>query len=211
MTKAEQIAQQDYKEVVKKASSTPGGWEDLRKQVEIMRKGLNARAQQFSRRNVYSHAYNKYKENQKFVTAKDVKNMTSNQLIHQFVVFQSFFLSETSSIQGIAKVNREQDARLFGAYKNGRPKRRMTESERKLYWELYDEYINRHPVYTKGSNIIQGELTSVLFDNNSPSTFVELLEKLHAKLEENKIQADTESAPNVYTANGLFNPKEVSD
>lgn len=212
MTKAEKIAQQDYQDVVKTASSTPGGWDNLRKQVEIMRRGLNARSQQFSRRNIYSYAYDKYKQNQKFVTAQDVKNMTSNQLIHQFVVYQSFFQSETSSIQGIAKVNREQDARIFGTYKNGRPKRRMTEAERKLYWDLYDEYINRHPVYTQGSNVVQGELKSVLFgEDSSPNTFEAMLEKLHAQLEQDKIHQDMESVPGVYTANGLFNPKEVSD
>lgn len=212
MTKAEKIAQQKYEDVVKKASSTPGGWENLRKQVEIMRRGLNSRGQQFAKKNLYSYAYDTYKKNQQFVTAKDVKNMTNNQLIHQFIVYQSFFLSETSTVKGIEKVNREQDLRIFGVGKRGMPKRRMTEEERKLYWDLYKEYTNQHPVYTQGSNVVQGQLTSVLFgEDSSPSTFAELLEKLHAQLEQEKTQEDMESVPGVYTANGLFNPKEISD
>lgn len=202
-TKAEQYAEKDYAQVVKEAASKPGGWEELRKQVETMRRGINIRANQFARRGVYSHAFARYIENQPLRTAADIQAMNKNQLIHQFIVYQNFFTAKTSSIEGIARVNRAQDARIFGVNKRGLPKRRMTEDQRRKYWELYDEFRAQHPNIT-GSPKIQQMLASLnVLDSDDPTSFQEKIDQLYKAMVEQRNKEVTERAPNVYTANGF--------
>lgn len=71
----------------------------------------------------------------------DLSSLSRNQLIHEVSKYSQFLKSETSSVKGIRRVNREQDKLIFGTDSRGRAKHRMTNEEREKYWALYNEYI----------------------------------------------------------------------
>ena len=48
--------------------------------------------------------------------------------------------SETSTVEGIKNVQRQQDIMVFGRDESGNPLGHMTSDERLAYWTAWDEY-----------------------------------------------------------------------
>ena len=97
-----------------------------------------------------------------------IENLTRNQMIMEIVKAQKFFQSKTSTVAGARQVNREQDIRLFGKNEQGLPNRVMTETERRRFWEVYEEYVHLHPdmYYRLGSSQLQSTLVNHILSSN---------------------------------------------
>lgn len=166
MTKAEKIARTPS-EVIGKLKGE-AGVKELQGYVRTLRSAYKRRVQAFKRRNIISHAQlalerdlpTEYKE-------KPVKQMSRNALILDFYRYANFFNAESSSIKGALKINREQDARIFGVDEKGKLRKTMTDSERTEFWDLYDDFKAAYPtlVGAPQSETVQQQL-AVLVDND---------------------------------------------
>lgn len=70
-----------------------------------------------------------------------VRGKNRNQLLSQAFNQISFFTSPSSTLEGIKKIERNQDMRLFGTTKSGRPRRTLDVSERREMWNLYSTFM----------------------------------------------------------------------
>lgn len=201
-TKAEKISQISLEQISK--LSGENGMSQLRSYVSTLRQGYVRRVRSFERRGEVSYAQIAL-EKEAPPTKVPLKKMSRNQLILEFARYAAFFQSETSTIAGIRKVNREQDIRLFGATRAGRPKKVLTSDERTKFWELYNEYLNQEPSATSrfGSESIQQHIAQALFmDSLNPQDKVGFLDRVSSQLEQSKIGENIGSVPNVYSGRG---------
>lgn len=114
---------------------------------------------------LYSHALEGYKQSGgKFSLPKKLSRAKA---ILEIARLQRFLQSETSTPKGIRDVHREQDARIFGITKTGRPKRTMSEEQRKAYWAAYNEF-REGDAYKQyrfmSSDVVQQALYSIGLD-----------------------------------------------
>ena len=122
-------------------------------------KVLNRYSQQ-----VYSHAHELMNDYYEENGTKSLSRMRQSELRGEIFRLQEFFDSESSTVPGARKIALEQDKRIFGETKTGKPKRRMTVEQRKNFWSAYDEYKNIHSesyVRNMGSNTIQQMLAEI--------------------------------------------------
>ncbi len=198
MTKAEQIAHISPEKISK--LSGPEGNATLRSYISTMRQGYVRRTRAFANRGLVSYAQIQFEKNQVQSTVP-LKSMNRTQLLLEYYKYQQFFRSQTSTIAGIKKIQREQDVRLFGQSKSGRPLKTMTKEQRELYWELYDEYLNQNPnmnsqVY---SERVQQVIAQALFvDFENPDQRVSFFQNISNRMEERYIEENIGSVPNVH-------------
>lgn len=205
----------------KLASLAPEVWggmktPELRKAVSTLRTGYTRRTGAFRRKGIVSQAQIM---TERASTGKLVplKKMTRQQLLHEYAKYSQFFKSETSTEEGVFKVNMEQDIRIFGKNESGVPNYRMTNEERQKYWSLYDEYMNMYPTRVVSSEQVQQILADALFSNapipQSPYTygprpygeeynFMDVLYEVEERMKESIIEQE-ESGPNVYRGRGV--------
>lgn len=113
---------------------------------------------------VYSHAYELMKDYYEENGTKSVSRMRQSELRGEIFRLQEFFDSQSATVPGARKIALEQDKRIFGETKTGKPKRRMSVEQRKNFWSAYDEYKNIHSesyVRNMGSNTIQQMLAEI--------------------------------------------------
>lgn len=203
LTKAEQIAKIPIERIVKLAGKE--GRKELEKYARTLISGYKRRVGAFIRHGLVSYAEISLEGSIPY-RQQPIKNMTRNQLIMEIARYQKFFNDETSSVEGIKRVNREQDIRIFGTDSRGRPIRTMTQEERTRYWALYDEYLNQNPNSTSkyGSESVQQTLADALFsgDRDTGGTITEILNKVEQKLSEQLEAENVGSVPNVYSGRG---------
>lgn len=182
-TKAEKIANIDPNTIAKLGSEP--GMKTLRNYVSSLRSGFLRRSQAIKRSGLYSYSLDKVGN---IMTAGQIKHAGYHQLISEYYKLSDFFNSQTSTVQGIKSVNREQDIRFFGATKSGRPKRTMTNEERQEFWSLYAEYLNmyRSDASTKyASTVVQQQLADALFVDKIPTdNLVDFLRQTREKVQE---------------------------
>lgn len=201
-TKAEKIAKIPIEEVAKLSGET--GKKQLEKYVSTMRSSYRRRVQSFRHNNQVSHAQISLERS---LVARPVplKNMSRNQLILEFVRYSKFFNSETSSLSGIRKVNRIQDARIFGVNKRGKPLATMTSEQRERYWNLYEEFLNQKPLLSAPSysSHVQQSIAEALFnDKISPDNLVKFLDYVESKIKKTIASENMEDIPNVHSGRG---------
>lgn len=174
-TKAEQFASVPFQEVTKMSTDA------LRKQAKRLRTAFNRRVKSIERAGKFSYAAEQYRP--KAETARDINRMTRNQLLSELANMQSFFQAESSTIRGINRLEREQDARIFGKTPSGRPRRRMSNTEREKFWSLYSEYENMyHDTNTRyPSESVQQMIAEEMLEFMGED-FVELLDRVRQKL-----------------------------
>lgn len=143
----------------------------------------------------------------------DPRVMSKNQIIQELAQYHSFFNAKTSTIPGIKKLNKEMDARLFGANKRGSPIKTMTEPERKKYWAMYTEFYNNPNVMANaglyGSNVVQRTIAEIFIERRNDFKDLDFLTVLSEA--KNRIDADAigmeythwSNTP-VFTTNGVF-------
>ena len=163
-------------------------------------KVLNRYSQQ-----VYSHAHELMKDYYEENGTKSVSRMRQSELRGEIFRLQEFFDSQSATVPGARKIALEQDRRIFGETKTGKPKRRMSVEQRKNFWSAYDEYKNIHSesyVRNMGSNTIQQMLAEIATES---STFDEdfedgnwftadMLADLDRRVQERKKSEDWETS-----------------
>lgn len=202
-TKAEKIAQIPIEKISKMSGNER---KKLESYVRTMKAGYKRRVQSFARKGLDSYAQISFEASIPDRKPLQLTEMTRNQLIMEFARYAKFFNDVTSTEKGIKKVNLEQDIRIFGKNKRGRPLRTMTRAERKRYWELYGEYLNQNPTHTSkfGSETIQQQIAEAVFGPQAVNgeNLVDFLDRVEKRLSENKSVENLRSVPNVYSGRG---------
>lgn len=201
LTKAEQISRIPFEELGKLGGKE--GVNQLKSYLKTLRQGYIRRVQSFKRRGVDSFAQIAL-EREFPRRAREINSLSRNQLLLEIAKYSKFFNDETSTLKGIEKVNKEQDIRIFGADKRGRPKRTMSTEERRAYWDLYNEFLNQNKNASSkyGSETIQQMLADITFARQEKMSFLDTLNALGENLEENLNQINAGSYKNVYSGRG---------
>ena len=209
MTKAEQYARMEIPEILKKFfKDGDTKLQTLYRAYKAMKVAYDRRVESFHRRHIYSAAEARYAENSNLVGLKAQQiigklkkgsgysgRKAYNTLVMGYAQMQSFFRGKTSTVEGIEQFNKEQDERIFGNTHD-----RMTEDQRKEFWNLYNEFMNQNPNATSkyGSNVVQQMLADMQFSGTRFSQ-----QDLSTKLDLLKVELDYEKQqyehkPNVY-------------
>lgn len=201
-TKAEQIARTPLQIIA--SLKGEAGRKQLINYVKTMRSSYKRRAGSFKRKGLISQAQLALERQTPKSKSVQLTEMSRNQLMLEFYKYASFFNSETATEQGIKKVNREQDIRIFGANKRGLPKQRMTDEERVLFWDTYEEYINQFPADINqlySSESIQQMLADVLLGGKKTenANLVALLQSVRQRLEAQKTEENIKDVPNIFS------------
>lgn len=173
--------------------------------VRTLMQGYKRRVQSFNRKGIISYAQMSLEGTVPSTKPVQLTKLTRNQLILEFARYSKFFNDVTSSEEGIKRVNREQDIRIFGKDARGRPRRTMTQQERQKFWSLYAEYENQHPNATSryGSESVQQQIADAMFDTTSVGdNLVDFLDRVEARLQQKSIDENLRSVPNVYSGRG---------
>lgn len=202
-TQAEKIASIPIENITKMSLSER---KQLEKYIQTLRSGYKRRVQSFSRKGLISHAQIALEGTMPNKRPVQLTKMTRNQLILEFARYSKFFNDVTSTEEGIKKVNREQDIRIFGTDSRGKPKRTMTDLERQKFWNLFEEYQNQNPTANSryGSESIQQYIADALFENQgiNDENLVDFLTRVEQRLEQKSIDENLRSVPNVYSGRG---------
>lgn len=181
-TVAEKLAEMPWEDISRLTTSAED-MKTLMRYVDTMRQGMNRRIQMFNRRGIFSYAADSVEAmNIKNEPAKNIVNQimkskagpgksklatARNALIAEFAKYQQFFNAQTSSLEGIALVNAEQDKRIFGGEYQ---KKSMTDEERKVFWHMYEDFMES-PSFARTASMtsetVQQYLASAMFDSDS--------------------------------------------
>lgn len=205
LTKAERVARIPDIEISRLKGDE--GRKQLIQYVRTLQAGYKRRIASFARQGEFSHAQFSLENSFTPGAHGKISSMSMRQLHMEFARYAQFFKSETSTLEGIRKVNRQQDVRIFGVdEKTGRPLQTMTAGQREEYWKLYDEYMNQHPEHFLASEQIQRILGSAQFiPNDSNFDISKRIEEIRAELERQRnIDSTQGSVPNVFMGGGPF-------
>lgn len=181
-TVSEKLAEISWEDISRLTTSAED-MKTLMRYVDTMRQGMNRRIQMFNKRGIFSYAADSVEAmNIKNVSAKNIVNQimkskagpgksklatARNALIAEFAKYQQFFNAQTSSLEGIALVNAEQDKRIFGGEYQ---KKSMTDEERKVFWHMYEDFMES-PSFARTASMtsetVQQYLASAMFDSDS--------------------------------------------
>ena len=153
----------------------------LAKYYKSMRSALGKRMKTFREAGEFSHAYNVYEREFKKEIPMKVSEMTQGRLQKEVVRLKKFFEGETSTVEGAQEVNRRQDVMIFGAIPGTNiPNRTMSVTERKEYWDLFDEwYAQEYETHPKlQSSEIQNTLADLMYAGTGEFNSMLLTEKL---------------------------------
>lgn len=203
MTKAERIAKTPYQEV-SKIKFDEKGRKKLIADVTALRSAYKRRVLSFKRNGLVSHAQIALEREIPRTKQVQLTEMTRNQLLLEFFRYATFFNSETSTAEGIKRLNREQDARIFGVDKKGRPRSTMSKEERILFWDTYEEYKNQFPADVNqqfSSEQTQQFIADAIFGKNSISSIglADFLSQVRDRLQSNKEAEDIQDVPNTFS------------
>lgn len=207
-TKAEQIARISPAEISKLKGRE--GRDQLVKYVQTLQAGYRRRVASFKRQGEFSYAQHAIEKTFTPGSHGKISDMSLNKLRFEFARYSSFFQDETSTLRGIRKVNREQDIKIFGVDKKGKPLNTLTSQQRIDYWSLYEEYMKQNPVHSLASGQVQRLIGSSEFLPKPGEEFdiQERIDKIKEEFEgirrANELE---ESMPNVYMGRGPFVPK----
>lgn len=205
LTKAERIARIPDIQISKLKGDE--GRKQLIQYVRTLQAGYKRRIASFLRQGEFSHAQYSLEESFTPGSRGKISNMSMRQLHMEFARYAQFFKSETSTLEGIRKVNRQQDIRIFGVdEKTGRPLQTMSSEQRQEYWKLYDEYMNQHPEHFLASEQVQQILGSAQFlPSNNSYDISKRIEEIRAELERQRnLDSMQRSVPNVFMGGGPF-------
>lgn len=196
LTKAEKAAKLPIDYIAKLKGEE--GMRELRAYIQLMRSSYKRRVNSFRKNNLVSHAEIALIYNRADFGKIPLTKLNRNQLLYEFHTLAEFFNSETGSIEGIRRVNREQDIRIFGEDYIGRPLRQMSGEERTLYWRIYEEYKNQFPADVNlrySSEFTQQTLAEIMFNPASENgedfyswNFLGALNSLKKELEERTLE-----------------------
>lgn len=144
-TVAERVADIDIEDFVK-LDTSPQSLKTLSNALNALRRGYRDRLKKIHAFGEYSYAEDAFKKSLPInlpaskIVPKAAPDQRRNLLISEISKFQSFMKSETSTVEGIKNVQRQQDIMVFGRDESGNPLGTMTADERLAYWSAWDEY-----------------------------------------------------------------------
>lgn len=148
--KYEQIASIPIEEIAKLKATNPDDMKKLAQYINSLRRGFQARLRQIEQAGLYSYAADATVEHSKLknlpaskITKGRDPASARNALLSEFAKYQQFFSSETSTVEGIRKVNYEQDVLIFGKDDEG-PLDTLTDEQRTIFWSAWMEFQNSH-------------------------------------------------------------------
>lgn len=202
MTKAEKISKTPIDEIFRLKGEE--GRKKLINYVTTLRSSYKRRVGSFARNGLVSHAQIALERQTPKSRPVKLTEMSRNQLLFEFYKYAEFFNSATATAEGIRKVNREQDIRIFGKDNRGLPKRTMTTYERTIFWDTYEEYINQYSSDVNqaySSESIQQSLADAMFGYNKFSSggLIDLLGEVRLRLQESKDKESLEDVPNTFS------------
>ena len=163
-------------------------------------------------KSVFSFALDKMEDFYDRKGEKAVSRMNKRDMGNELYHIQEFFKSETSTIPGVRRVFREQDARIFGVDEEGNPKKRLTFDQRTNLWAAYNEFKlleKESYVRNMGSNTTQQELAGMVIEmyKNHPDSdfmfgsgdFAELKRRLEERQAEEARIIKNEDSGDVYS------------
>lgn len=185
-TVAEKLAEISWEDISRLTTSAKD-MKTLMRYVDTMRQGMNRRIQMFNRRGIFSYAADSVdsmgikNESARNIVNRIMKSKAGpgksklatarNALIAEFAKYQQFFSSQTSSLEGIALVNAEQDKRIFGGEYQ---KKSMTDEERKTFWHVYEDFME-NPSFIRTASMtsetVQQQLAYAMFDEGESEEF----------------------------------------
>lgn len=202
-TKAEIIAEIPIEEIVKESGQE--GMKKLRSYLKTLRYGYTRRSSSFKKAGIKSPATRQIEEYQAKRKLKNIADMSRNQIVLEIAMLQDFFNAKTSTVKGVRDVYKEQDKRIFGVDRRGRPARTMTQEERDRYWALYNEYINqkRGAEERFGSGQIQMFLADAIYGRVGPiDDLQQLFDRIEAALTEEREAENIGQLLNLYRGRG---------
>lgn len=209
-TVAEKIAEIPIEDVARLSGKS--GRKQLESYVRKLQAGYKRRVGSFKRKDLVSYAQISLEKSLPKRKPVQLTKMTRNQLLLEFARYSKFFSDVTSTEEGIRKVNKEQDLRIFGEDGKGRPVRKMTSSEREDYWDLYDEFYNqfKDDKAKYSSETVQQMLGDAVFGDYlnedgyiSPNVDLQkFLDKVAEKVLNKQRNENIRSVPNVYSGRG---------
>ena len=171
----QQVLEMSFEDIGQQNKST------LAKYYKSMRSALGKRMKTFREAGEFSHAYNVYEREFKKEIPMKVSEMTQGRLQKEVVRLKKFFEGETSTVEGAQEVNRRQDVMIFGAIPGTNiPNRTMSVTERKEYWDLFDEwYAQEYETHPKlQSSEIQNILADLMYADTGEFNSMLLTEKM---------------------------------
>lgn len=135
------------------------------------------------KQSVYSPALDKMENFYEDRGKQAPSRMNMNQMRNEVFRLQEFFDSDTATVPGARKVQSEQDRRIFGTDKRGRPKYRMTVEQRSQLWSVFEEYKKMRPSdVMEQSNIVQQAIGQILIETDKIDFSMETLNKVMDKV-----------------------------
>lgn len=204
MTKAEKIAKIPIEKIM---TAKKEDIDKLRGYLRVLSSGYRRRVGSFRRKGLVSYAQISFEvsfpEN---IKGKPIKDLSRDQLILEIARYQHFFNSSTSSEKGIIKVNREQDKRIFGVDRRGRPLNTLSQEEREYFWNFYEEFKNQFPEWSTQpfSETVQQSLADSMINDPifAKLNFMDKLKLARDKFLGQIQMQNLEDTPNVLSGRG---------
>lgn len=196
-TRSQIIAETPIENIIKEYKDDRKGLEKI---VRTLQTGYARRVESLRRKKLVSQAQIAFESSKPRDMPTEISKMSYNQLILEIARYSSFFTSETSTESGIRRINREQDIRLFGEGKGGKPTRTLTNEEREKYWSIYEEFKNQYDLFSTQpySETVQQSLAEIMFqDGKQDLSLMSLLHNVEERVEEKIAQENLRSVPNV--------------
>lgn len=204
LTKAEKIARIPDIDISKLKGEE--GRKQLIKYVQTLQSGYKRRVASFKRQGEFSYAQDILERSFTPGSKGKISSMSMKQLHMEFARYATFFNAETSNLEGIRKVNRQQDIRIFGVDEDtGRPLQTMDATTRQQYWELYQEYMKQNPQHMLSSEQVQQIIGARQFLPTGEFNLVDRINAIKEELERRRgVEAAQGMVPNAYMGEGPF-------
>lgn len=177
-TKIEKLINMDYNAIVELSKTE--NVENLKSVVSSLARSANIRITKLTRDEVgkYSPAYkslvdsgvNRFNE-------KQIKSMTSTQLVEQYNTLKRFLKAKTSTLKGWKDVRkaiaeRTGAKKLFATERKSARSAKIWQNREKRFWDLYNKLVNNYGAIISqlDSNRIQEMLSKVQLSRNQAKT-----------------------------------------
>ena len=177
-TKIEKLINMDYNAIVELSKTE--NVENLKSVVSSLARSANIRITKLTRDEVgkYSPAYKSLVDSgvSRF-NEKQIRNMTSTQLVEQYNTLKRFLKAKTSTLKGWKEVRKAIGERtgakkLFATERKSARSAKLWQNREKRFWDLYNKLVNNYGAIISqlDSNRIQEMLSKVQLSRNQAKT-----------------------------------------
>ena len=177
-TKIEKLINMDYNAIVNLSKTE--NVENLKSVVSSLARSANIRITKLTKDEVgkYSPAYKSLVDSGiKRFNEKQIKDMTSTQLVEQYNTLKRFLKAKTSTLKGWKEVRKAIGERtgakkLFATERKSARSAKLWQNREKRFWDLYNKLVNNYGAIISqlDSNRIQEMLSKVQLSRNQAKT-----------------------------------------